>query len=295
MDEKPLTTNRPSKRVAEHYNAIPVVNIESRKDSVIIGLKRFNNWLKAVLISGYTRRNDYILEIGCGKGGDLIKWAKIRVKKIIGLDIAENSIQEATTRYSTMKFKSFDAKFYTLDCFKYTISSVIEPEDYKADVVSAQFCIHYAAESEAQFRMLLKNVSDHLRPGGYFIGTTPNAYWLTKKLASVEGTKFGNSIYSVDFEKKESDEVFGRKYVYSLVDAIDSCPEYLVHFPTFKKLALEYDLKLVKKQPFHEFYNESITHRAHIDLLYRMKVVEENKKTISLDEWEAIGKVFVLN
>ncbi len=41
-----------------------------------------------------------------------------------------------------------------------------------------QFCMHYAFETEAKVRMMLKNVTDYLRPGGVFIGTIPNAKYL---------------------------------------------------------------------------------------------------------------------
>lgn len=56
-------------------------------------LRKFNNWIKSVLISTYTQKiqsllNEKncvgklsILEIGCGKGGDLPKWAHHKIGK----------------------------------------------------------------------------------------------------------------------------------------------------------------------------------------------------------------------
>jgi mRNA (guanine-N7-)-methyltransferase len=38
-----------------------------------------------------------------------------------------------------------------------------------------QFCMHYAFESVPKARMMLENVSKHLRKGGVFLGTIPNA------------------------------------------------------------------------------------------------------------------------
>jgi mRNA (guanine-N7-)-methyltransferase len=40
------------------------------------------------------------------------------------------------------------------------------------DIVSTQFAIHYMFESEIKLRSFLRNVSDRLEPGGFFIGTT---------------------------------------------------------------------------------------------------------------------------
>ena len=35
-------------------------------------------------------------------------------------------------------------------------------------------------------------------------------------------------------------------------------PEYLVHFETLETIALEYGLKLVKKENFHEYYDSKV-------------------------------------
>ena len=43
------------------------------------------------------------------------------------------------------------------------------------DVVSCQFALHYSFESLPQAECMLKNASESLRPGGYFIGTMPNS------------------------------------------------------------------------------------------------------------------------
>lgn len=42
------------------------------------------------------------------------------------------------------------------------------------DVVTMQFCMHYAFETEKKARVMLDNVSKYLRPGGRFVGTIPN-------------------------------------------------------------------------------------------------------------------------
>ena len=46
------------------------------------------------------------------------------------------------------------------------------------DVVSMQFCMHYAFETLQKARCMLENVSKYLRAGGVFIGTIPNAEFL---------------------------------------------------------------------------------------------------------------------
>ncbi|KAJ3117752.1 mRNA cap guanine-N7 methyltransferase [Phlyctochytrium bullatum] len=272
--------------VAQHYNARPQVNAERRKESIIFHMKSFNNWIKSVLIRRYTRRGDKVLDFCCGKGGDLLKWIKADVGELVGVDIADVSISHAKERYNE-KRPRFPASFHVLDCFKDDISSKVS-SSLKFDVVSCQFAFHYAGIDEASVRKGLENVTKNLRPGGIFVGTIPNCYRIMKRLRQTKDGKFENAIYSIEFENMEHDSVFGHKYVFELADAIDSCPEYLMHLPSLIKIAREYGLKLLLSKGFHELFQEEVKDRNNSQLLYRMNVLDENG-TISEAEWEAIG------
>jgi mRNA (guanine-N7-)-methyltransferase len=68
----------------------PEVGVESREFSPIIGLKKFNNWIKSVLIGKFAFRANNaagarVLDIGCGKGGDLNKWKQARIRLYVGM------------------------------------------------------------------------------------------------------------------------------------------------------------------------------------------------------------------
>jgi hypothetical protein len=92
-------------------NARPDVGLKERQVSPIIGLKNFNNWVKSVLISKFAypvlgSRESYkgmmtptgarprgngsgkVLDMGCGKGGDLNKWSKARVREVCCVGMA---------------------------------------------------------------------------------------------------------------------------------------------------------------------------------------------------------------
>jgi mRNA (guanine-N7-)-methyltransferase len=86
------------------------------------------------------------------------------------------------------------------------------------------------------------------RYGGYFIGTTPDAYDIVNRIEESGSDKAGNSVYSITYKKEEDDDddesripLFGAKYDFHL-DGVVDCPEFLVHFPTLTKLAEKYDL-----------------------------------------------------
>jgi mRNA (guanine-N7-)-methyltransferase len=159
------------------------------------------------------------------------------------------------------------------------------------DIVSAQFSLHYAFESEDKIRQLLMNISENLRPGRCFIGTIPYANRIVKRLMDLPSDQlsFGNPIYRITFDTREQPSVFGHTYTFRLEDAIDDCPEYLVHFPTLVKLAREYGLVLVFKMDLHEFYRLHVKHNPkYVELLHRMRAVNE-QGSISVEEWEAIS------
>ncbi|KAJ3295192.1 mRNA cap guanine-N7 methyltransferase [Borealophlyctis nickersoniae] len=275
-----------SSHVAEHYNARPEVGRAKRNESPILRLKNFNNWVKSVLIGQYARRGFNVLDLCCGKGGDLLKWSKAGIADLIGVDIAEVSVQQAAQRYKEGRSR-FSARFHARDCFAEPLSDLVPP-GHKFDLVSCQFALHYSFESEKKARMALQNITQHLKPGGHFLGTIPNAYWLVKKLRATEGLSFGNSILKITFEQKDNYPMFGHKFFFELTDAIDDCPEYLLYFPKLVELAAEYGLELLFKEPFHEFYEKAAKVEANRALLRRMNVVHP-ESALSNDEWEVAG------
>ncbi len=46
-------------------------------------MRNFNNWVKSVLIRGYVHREAIVLDLCCGKGGDLLKWKEGRIGYLI--------------------------------------------------------------------------------------------------------------------------------------------------------------------------------------------------------------------
>ena len=192
------------------------MGIVQRLESPIIGLKNFNNWVKSILITRFAHPvlakssvsgplagpprarigRGKVLDMGCGKGGDITKWAKAQVKELFCVgqcrhsillfssnsvpltsDIAAVSVEQAKSRWEDLKGARFDASFATLDCYTESLHKAFPPAKFAQpfDVVSMQFCMHYAFETLQKARCMLENVSRNLRPGGVFIGTIPNS------------------------------------------------------------------------------------------------------------------------
>lgn len=293
--------------VVGHYNARPEVGVKQRLDSPIIGLKAFNNWVKSVLITRFAHpalaanrtkgprgNSGKVLDMGCGKGGDLTKWAKARIREYIGVDIAEVSVQHARHRWETLRSRPFDASFAALDCYEEPLSRAFPPEQLTTpfDVISMQFCMHYAFETSQKARRMLDNVSRWLRPGGIFLGTIPNADQLLEQLDSLppntEDLSFGNDVYKIRFEDRHSRPLFGHRYHFYLKDAVDDVPEYIVQWDNFVQMALEYGLSVVYKEEFHSVFEEHQDDPEFGPLMVRMKVVDSNgESAMDENQWEA--------
>ena len=286
--------------VASHYNSRKDVGRQAREASPIVHMKRLNNWVKATLIGTYTQRGDAVLDLASGKGGDLAKWQASEIALYVGADIAASSVEDSRNRYNADQ-RPFPARLFSGDAFAADLASLLQ-DDLPFDVVSCQFAFHYAFDAEDRARNSLKNIAALLRPGGAFIATVPDANVLVRKLRNADGLKFGNRIYSVEFDEKHADKrfskdsPFGNKYVFNLLDAIEDCPEYLVPMETLEALAEEYGLQVERAQNFHEYHLSASRKPENAQLLQRMNVMHNARAgtTISPEEWEAARVYMVL-
>lgn len=120
-----------------------------------------------------------------------------------------------------------------------TIERVLEPAGLTrpADVISMQFCMHYAFETESKARQMLANVMRYLKPGGVFLGTIPDSSNLIARLEDVpqdaEELQFGNEVYRVRFDERGWGDMYGHRYTFFLQDAVEEVPEYVVYWDAF--------------------------------------------------------------
>jgi len=217
--------------VTQHYNSVPEYVKERgrdwrRNESQIKGLRSFNNWVKSCIIQKFSPQAKQtiqeeelgwgeaakepeeikpllVLDIGCGKGGDLRKWEKApqAVGLYVGLDPADQSVEQAHDRYKTMwrgRRPRFDARFAVKDCFGEWIGDVpivrevgIDPTPNTMnrwgkgggfDIVTMMFTMHYSFESQEKVEMMLRNVAGSLKKGGRLIGVCPNSDVLSERV-----------------------------------------------------------------------------------------------------------------
>jgi len=161
----------------------------------------------------------------------------------------------------------------------------------KFDICSCQFALHYSFKSEACVRQMLQNATDSIRPGGYFIGTIPNAEMIVKLLRQGEDGTFRNEVCTIEYADKTVDirchqpPLFGAQLNFHLGEVVD-CPEYFAYFPLIIKMLEELDMELVYQYPFPEalrYYLGTNGDDAK-DLMTRMDALETVDRKDSADK-----------
>lgn len=259
--------------VAAHYNTLKEKGLDERLKSRIFYMRNFNNWIKSMLINEYlTKVKDgqkhnspiRVMDMCCGKGGDLLKWRKGNITHLICTDIASVSLEQCESRYKEMCSRSsrernagriYKAEFIVADCTRVHLRKRYQDPSIKLDLVSCQFAFHYSFESLQQADCMLRNAAECLQPGGYLIGTIPNANDIVARQRKSASNVFGNDVYQITFlSKPEMPPLFGAKYNFHL-DGVVDCPEFLVHFPLFVKLARKHGLQLILVERFDDFFH----------------------------------------
>jgi len=256
---------------------------ERRKNSSIGSMRTFHNFIKRVIIENVTKlyRSHHkgeeicLLDIACGRGGDIFKYQSAGISYVFAFDRSEESItsinpfnEGAISRYNSSKstlsvkidFAVGDATNPTPDLiqkigvFMKTHKLINQKNRVFTgfQILSCQFAMHYFFQSEIALRNMLSMFSQFLRKGGYFIGTCINGAEIIKLLGKEK--TFRSSILEIEMKDYRPRRHFGNEYTFQINDLIDQgnyfntlgmSTEYLVNMDILVKIAGEYGLQPV--------------------------------------------------
>ncbi|KAI5190745.1 mRNA (guanine-N7-)-methyltransferase [Nematocida sp. AWRm77] len=237
--------------VAEHYNQIKSIGVKNRQSSKIISVREVNNFVKNKLLEKYVAPKSVVFDLGCGKGGDLSKYKFRAIKHYFGCDVADVSLKEALSRASNCQFK---ADFITADFAQQNIKL-----EEKADVVVAQFSLHYAFSSEEALTKAVKNIDRNLKDNGVFLATLPNEDVILRRAAKAEFAPFGNTLYKIEPLVPElKEEAYGQSYNFYLEEAVVGCMEYLASTKLLTSLLGRYGIVPIMESDFLTILNTEI-------------------------------------
>ena len=208
----------------------------------------FNNWLKSIIIYTYCQpyifnnktNKTRVLDIGCGRGGDLQKYYHPRVGEYVGTDPDHAGLftatDSATSRYNTFKskFPDFTKMVFIQLSGSLPFNSDIQSKKLpnmsqdnknnidkyfnsktKFDIITSMFVIHYLFENDESVSNLIDNINNYLKIGGYIILTLFDANAIIKLLGDKDTY---TSYYTNEDGQKTKLYEITKKYQGSLKD-----------------------------------------------------------------------------
>jgi len=169
--------------------------------------REFHNWIKSIIIYSYCSpgkenidgkaRKKNVLDLGCGRGGDIMRMYHSRVNEFVGIDPDYEGLfgvlDSSTVRYQNnfKKYPDFTKMFFihadpsvslTVESQEKKFPSMNSDnkkkinyyfgKDKKYDIINCQFAIHYIFDSQASINNLSNTVKHFLKLDGYLLCTT---------------------------------------------------------------------------------------------------------------------------
>jgi hypothetical protein len=269
-------------------------NLDAR-DRILKDVYGFHNRIKDGLYRSCVKKDDTLMELAVGRGGDLLKWKRTKPSLVVGFDLSSSCInsprQGACVRYLREKATHPTeylppALFICGDMTKPLIETSGEGEGPSSlyakilagtepattpylekfknvkefDTISCQFAIHYACESDASFKIFLDNLDKHGK--GYFFGTCLDgtavySLLMAKKnhIFRARGQVFGEFVKQYDDGEGWKEE-FGQAISVHLESFEQPQVEYLVPFAKVTQELAKIGYELVGSTTFEDHYSE---------------------------------------
>jgi mRNA (guanine-N7-)-methyltransferase len=281
-----------------------------------------------------------VLDLACGRGGDIKKFtSECKVGCYLGIDISAEQIKECIER--TRENRSIlSSVFHHGDAGDGLWHRQVTASEAGAgsgrgdgigeggiyDIAWCMFAFHYFCDTEIRCRNFFESVSYLLKTNGKFVLTFPNPFAIHHDLSSAyaaasseagTGTGTGDEkdpICSVRFHSSAGQQEpsledcltqFGIIYDFTLGDAVQNCPEFVVPLKKVLELAQEYHFSLVPHSASASgassgaglvtmnqwLEEECLANENYLNLRSAMQVCGPRApgRNVSLEEWNAIS------
>jgi SAM-dependent methyltransferase len=194
-------------------------------------MRNFHNWVKSVAMFTYIGReysvkSNRILDVGCGRGGDLMKYYHAKIDNGVCIDSDYENLHYAfdgaISRYNGLKKKYPAFPKLTFACVDFTIPlnaesqmSVVQDKTQtnryiiesvfpnsgmkQFDILNMQFVFHYFMGNEKSWNIVCDNINKCLHVGGYMLITAFDAQRIIEVLG--DNNQY-TTYYTTDGEKK---------------------------------------------------------------------------------------------
>jgi len=287
-------------------------------------MREFHNWLKSNIIYTYCNKQYNkeqqvsVLDIGCGRGGDILKYYYVNVSMMVGIDIAKDglysAVNGAVSRYNQQRKRkpNFPRMYFIqadggakLDYEEQNkvlggmnqdnrklINQFFGENPTKFDRVCCHLAIHYFLANQTVWSNFKYNLNKIMKPGGYLIVTHLDSDKILDLIGSKNSYEMSytddkgrtEKLYEIikKFDKVEKPVGVGNAidmHAAWMFESGNFMTEYLVDINFIKQeLLKDCDLELVESELFENQYN------IHRDFFASAYKYHSNKETLQFLE-----------
>tara|TARA_Y100000389_G_C17466208_1_gene525837 strand:+ start:4439 stop:5215 length:777 start_codon:yes stop_codon:yes gene_type:complete len=231
----------------------------------IKNLRFFHNKIKLYLLKQVcgelNNTNISLFDIGVGRGGDILKWERCGIRKVIGFDPDQTSIDDANKRIYDRPVQNCNISLFCCPSIEY-----LELQDASFSIISCQFAIHYFFETSSKLRNMLKHVKRLISKHGYFIGSFMNANKINEYLQDNVYINEAMMIKKMNSHQSQFGEVIHVHLSGTLYFAEDCVSiEYMVYPDILIKECNRIGLDLVEIKPFEQHLKHMNEYNIQMD------------------------------
>lgn len=240
------------------------INLEllKRQEEKFYNMKRFHNWVKRVYLDKYCS-NENLIDVACGRGGDIQKWFDNGIRYVEGYDIDAESINEAKKRFELAKQMPVNKNYQFVFNIKDVLKSKIETNE-KCNITSF-FSMHYFLNELETF--IENTINQRLGKSNYFLCSMMDKDFVEQYLKSNEKYKEFN------IEKKDEDVV--KIFIDDTIVKTER-EERLMERKEFLEKMKKNNLQLVEEIAFKDLYKNWFKNRNNMEL-YELELSFLNK------------------
>ncbi len=208
-------------------------------------MKLDHNIEKNTMIVRYIPEGGSDLDVGSGRGGDIIKLESRKLTRVVCVEPNEENVKELTRRIEGRGMGDI-VTVLRLGAENPRLQELISENDLNVGCISAFFSLTFFFSSEKMLQGLIDNIDFILPDGGIFFGIVLDGK-RTRELLDYSNGMYESETFSIK-RGKDTDDLFGNTIFTNLVDAtsmVKDVKEYLFDFDHFAEKMSERNIHLI--------------------------------------------------
>lgn len=241
--------------------AISSTNLQNRLNlNKKLGSKDLTEWL----FQRYKiKKNDKILELGCGRGNHVVKESKIVGHNgfILGTDLSNKSLNVLKKRIFTK-----NVKLKNIDLDK--TSNYLEKKKFKFDKIISSYALYYAKNPIK----VIQDCSNYLKPNGCFLITAPCYPHTLIEFADKQKILSNEVKRQINFSSKKLEKFLFKKNIRNKVFKFKNILKFKnkEDLLTFYRSTVFYNKK--KEKNLLKYFDSSFRKRKYLNILKSAKL-----------------------